>query len=278
MNNGIVSGEVGPSVVGAVEADHGESEPIIVVNEVEPSIILDDESEASVVGAVEADHGESEPIIVVNEVEPSIILDDESEASVVGAVEAEPIIVISEAGPSIVYNKYGELNPNQEGDTEPSIIVANEVEEPTINVTDVQSYPSVGENWTVRFNTTGKANLTITAVNGTTWSDENEDNDLKFLEIRRGDELAEYEWINNSVFIEDYECNETGHAVSKVLISGKHTLEFKFGDDVEYAHNDASNWYNPSWNYRKLITIDHTKVDNVDTPSTTYANFPVLIN
>ncbi|MDD2666882.1 MAG: hypothetical protein PHI74_07845, partial [Methanocellales archaeon] len=51
-------------------------------------------------------------------------------------------------------------------------------------------------------------------------------------------------------------------------------------DDVIFQcdFNDASNWYNPSWNYRKLITIDHTKVDNVDTPSTTYANFPVLIN
>ncbi|MFC1616271.1 DUF2341 domain-containing protein [Patescibacteria group bacterium] len=39
--------------------------------------------------------------------------------------------------------------------------------------------------------------------------------------------------------------------------------------------NDA--WYNPSWQYRKKITIDHTKVDNVADPSTTYAEFPVLI-
>ena len=37
-------------------------------------------------------------------------------------------------------------------------------------ISNVQRYPSVGGNWTVMFNTTGKANLTITAVNGTTWT------------------------------------------------------------------------------------------------------------
>ena len=37
-------------------------------------------------------------------------------------------------------------------------------------IINVQSYPTVGGNWTLRFNTTGKANLTITAVNGTTWT------------------------------------------------------------------------------------------------------------
>ena len=42
----------------------------------------------------------------------------------------------------------------------------------SITILNPQSYPSVGENWTVRFNTTGKANLTITAVNGTTWTNQ----------------------------------------------------------------------------------------------------------
>ncbi len=36
-------------------------------------------------------------------------------------------------------------------------------------------------------------------------------------------------------------------------------------------------WYNASWEYRRLITIDHTQVDNVTDPSTTYADFPVLV-
>ena len=37
-------------------------------------------------------------------------------------------------------------------------------------------------------------------------------------------------------------------------------------------------WYNSSWNYRRQIIIDHTKVTDVADPSTTYANFPVYIN
>lgn len=37
-------------------------------------------------------------------------------------------------------------------------------------------------------------------------------------------------------------------------------------------------WWNDSWQYRKMVTIDHTKVPDVGDPSTTYANFPVLVN
>ena len=64
------------------------------------------------------------------------------------------------------------------------------------------------------FNTAGRANLTIRASNGTTWDNINENDDLKFLEIMCGDEKLDYEWVDNSVFIEDYECNETGYEKS----------------------------------------------------------------
>ncbi|MDD2666872.1 MAG: DUF2341 domain-containing protein [Methanocellales archaeon] len=59
-----------------------------------------------------------------------------------------------------------------------------------------------------------------------------------------------------------------------------HQLNFSIDTDTigQLMISQDSDWYNPSWNYRKLITIDHTKVDNVAAPSTTYANFPVLIN
>ena len=36
-------------------------------------------------------------------------------------------------------------------------------------------------------------------------------------------------------------------------------------------------WYDTNWQYRRQITIDHTKVENVANPSTTYADFPVLV-
>ncbi len=56
-------------------------------------------------------------------------------------------------------------------------------------VLNVQSYPTVGGNWTVRFNTTGTANLKITAVNGTTYTelpidDNTTSDDLRFLQLK----------------------------------------------------------------------------------------------
>ncbi|MFC1801751.1 FG-GAP repeat domain-containing protein, partial [Nanoarchaeota archaeon] len=111
-----------------------------------------------------------------------------------------------------------------------------------LEVLNVQSYPAVSGNWTVEFTTVGTADLTITAVQGTTWSDSSENSsvyDLKLLELKCGDEVLSYEWVGDSVVIEDYSCNETGSEVSKVLTAGKHVLEFRFGDDVDYAYNTA---------------------------------------
>ncbi|MEE9525510.1 MAG: LamG-like jellyroll fold domain-containing protein [Candidatus Woesearchaeota archaeon] len=108
-----------------------------------------------------------------------------------------------------------------------------------IEVLNVQSYPEVGGRWTVEFNTIGTANLTITAVNGTTWSDEGHNHDLKFLEVKCKDKIKKYDWIDGSVFIEDYNCDETAYEMNKVLTPGKHHLKFEFGNSTAYAHNDA---------------------------------------
>ena len=108
-----------------------------------------------------------------------------------------------------------------------------------ITVINVQSYPTVGGNWGVEFETVGCANLTITAVDETTWSNSDEDGDLLFLEIKCGDQTLDYGWINDSVFIQNYSCDESGYETSKVLTSGKHALEFRFGGDVDYAYNQA---------------------------------------
>ncbi|RLE44141.1 hypothetical protein DRJ19_01080, partial [Candidatus Woesearchaeota archaeon] len=117
-----------------------------------------------------------------------------------------------------------------------------------IKVINVQSYPTVGGNWTVAFTTIGTANLTITASNGTTWSNVNEEEDLKFLEIRCGEEIINYTWIGNncsisegcSVFIPNYSCeNETSYEISKVLTTGAHHIKFEFGGQTAYAHNWA---------------------------------------
>ena len=112
--------------------------------------------------------------------------------------------------------------------------------EAQITIINVQSYPVVGGTWEVRFTTTGTADLTITASNGTTWSDSNENNDLKFLSVKCGDQTINYQWIDGSVFIPNYSCTEISLETSKVLTSGSHHIMFRFGNDVEYAHNFAT--------------------------------------
>ncbi len=106
---------------------------------------------------------------------------------------------------------------------------------PVFTLSATQSHPRVGGNWIVKLNTKGAANLTITAINGTTWSNENENNDLRFLEIKCGGKVLDYKWIDDSVLVSDYNCNETTYHTVKVLNKGTHILEFKFGNSVKYA-------------------------------------------
>jgi hypothetical protein len=106
--------------------------------------------------------------------------------------------------------------------------------EASITIINVQSYPTVWGNWTVRFNTTGIADLIITPINNT-----NFDVDIQFLELKCGNEKFNPVYDGKSVFYANWSCSEEGRIINKVLKEGKHTLEFRFGDDVEYAFNKA---------------------------------------
>ena len=121
-----------------------------------------------------------------------------------------------------------------------------------IIVVNVQSYPVVGGLWEVEFITNGTADLTISAINGTTWSETTEDEDLKFLSLKCGDTAVSYQWINNTVFVENYSCSESSFEKSKVITEAQHHLQFQFGNDVAYANNFAQ------------ITIDAALKDVTD--------------
>ena len=148
----------------------------------------------------------------------------------------------------------------------------NGINKTDITVINIQSYPIVGSQWTVRFTTVGMADLIISAVNGTDWRNNENTNDLEFQFIKKGDTILEYEWIDNKICIRNFSSNEVCYEISKIFTQGKHTLMFKFGDDVAYANNDATNWWDSDWGFRKLITINSSQV-NCD-----LSNFPVLIN
>jgi len=108
----------------------------------------------------------------------------------------------------------------------------------TLEIINVQSYPTVQDNWEVKFRTHGRADLTIRAIDGTSWS-RDDVTDLHFLELKCGDEVIPIRWKNNEVTVRNYECDELSSEISKVITPGKHHLQFQFGEHVAEAHNLA---------------------------------------
>ncbi len=114
-------------------------------------------------------------------------------------------------------------------------MLSNETYELEFDILNIQSYPTVGGNWTVVFNTTGTANLTISAINGTTYG-----GDLTPLELRCGNNARSFSWQGNIVDYTDWECGELGFWTVKVLTTGVHIQEFNFGGLIGHAYNFAS--------------------------------------
>ncbi len=102
----------------------------------------------------------------------------------------------------------------------------------TITIINVQSYPTLGGNWTVRFNTSGTSNLSITPVNGTLFG-----NDLEFSGLWCGATELNATYNGTSVTYPGWNCTDEGKIVNRPITSGKHTLEFMFGSSVDYAYN-----------------------------------------
>jgi concanavalin A-like lectin/glucanase superfamily protein/uncharacterized protein DUF2341 len=148
-----------------------------------------------------------------------------------------------------------------------------EIIQPQITILNIQSYPKVGSYWTVYFEVEGTADLIIEPIDGTTWSFEDAVNcDIIFQHLKTEDNLVPYIWENQKLIIKNFSSAKPILEVSKVRTLGKHTLQFSFGDDVVYAFNDASNWWNNYWGYRKKITINHSQI------SADLVNFPIMIN
>ncbi len=114
--------------------------------------------------------------------------------------------------------------------------LSNQTFEISLNILNVQSYPTVGGKWRIDFQTQGTADLTITAVEGTVYGE-----DIEFDSLRCGDQVLDPAYDGSSVVYEDYSCESTGHHTVSVITGGKHAQKFQFGDLVAYARNLASN-------------------------------------
>jgi len=144
---------------------------------------------------------------------------------------------------------------------------------PTISILTIQSYPKVGGQWTVSFKVEGTADLKISAAEKTTWDiNQNPSCDLQFKTIQTNEEEIPINWNNDQVIIENFSSSMVVYETSNVFSLGRHVLKFTFGDMTVYAYNDASNWWNHSWGYRKEITINHNLIPG------NLSNFPILIN
>ncbi|MDP6600341.1 MAG: hypothetical protein QF798_02810 [Candidatus Woesearchaeota archaeon] len=125
-------------------------------------------------------------------------------------------------------------------------------------------------NWTVSFSTKGVGDLTISAVNGTYLEMYNDNistvNDLDILELTCGDfeifdkdslieneelwfvlvngttvkliDLIQVSDLIKSVYVEDYNCEETGYYTIKMSSGDVKTLEFIFGDEIKIINSD----------------------------------------
>ncbi len=126
-------------------------------------------------------------------------------------------------------------------------------------------------DWTVGFRTTGTGNLTISAINGATYSEMHDDNastvnNLGILELRCGDyeifdkddlietgdlwfvlmddsrvkliDLMEESILVKGLYIENYNCDDIGYYVTRVLTKGESVLEFDFSSKVQIAGID----------------------------------------
>ncbi len=148
--------------------------------------------------------------------------------------------------------------------------LSNQTFEVSITVLDLHSYPPLYGNWTVRFNTTGTGNLTISPINGTSYAEFGIDNlgttqDLEMIELRcddtmlfnkydsvyteqvviklaNGTEISPAEIASDSVPIQglmvtDYNCAGLGYWTVKELTTGSHYQQFNFSGFLATAEN-----------------------------------------
>lgn len=101
-----------------------------------------------------------------------------------------------------------------------------------ITISNIHSSPRIGENWTVSFETTGRANLTITP------NDQATINDLDFVSLTcDGEERTPQILASDIIFYPNWQCDGTGEVIHLVNVARPHILKFQFGDQVGYAYN-----------------------------------------
>ncbi|MCX6796798.1 MAG: hypothetical protein NTW06_04885 [Candidatus Falkowbacteria bacterium] len=136
---------------------------------------------------------------------------------------------------------------------------------PSLAIQNIHSYPNTGDNWTVFFETKGKADLTITPNNQVTIDD------LDFFSLKCGDKERKPQLSEKGViFYPSWKCKDTSELVHLVNKKGNHDFRFAFGKQIIHAFN--AGWYDDSWNYRTKITVQNGQV------LADITGFPIYVN
>ncbi|MBU4331977.1 hypothetical protein KKD20_02535, partial [Patescibacteria group bacterium] len=109
-----------------------------------------------------------------------------------------------------------------------------------IHVLNIQSYPEVGGEWLVKFVTQGQDDLVIEGLDNTDFGEE-----IEFVSLTCGEEAREPIIKGNILTYENWTCDGEAQLINKVLIDGKHHLQFRFGGETADAYNDT--WWNSAW-------------------------------
>jgi len=158
----------------------------------------------------------------------------------------------------------------------PGLVSATATEptgETSLKILTVHSSPQAGADWQVLFETTGTADLTITPQDQATI------NDLDFVSLTcDGQPRAPQILENDTVFYPNWSCGGTAKVIHHVNVAGKHTLNFQFGEQIEYAYNSIPNVTFPSsleadissWEIKEIsATVPSEVVDGNVTVTTT---------
>jgi hypothetical protein len=105
-----------------------------------------------------------------------------------------------------------------------------------INVLNVYSHPSQGQNWEVEFVTKGKADLKIIPQDQATIDDD------EFIGLYCDQNIHEPIILTGDViYYQNWECSGVGKVIHKTLKAGHHTLKFEFSGNEGYAEDWAYN-------------------------------------
>jgi hypothetical protein len=143
-----------------------------------------------------------------------------------------------------------------------------------INVLNVYSHPSQGQNWEVEFVTKGKADLKIIPQDQATIDDD------EFIGLYCDQNIHEPIILTGDIiYYQNWECSGVGKVIHKTLKAGHHILKFEFSGVEGYAEDWAYNapvaWYPSSgWTYRRTLHLDHTLVSG----TANLSSFPALIS